>query len=113
MTPVACTVEPKTLSGILLDHINGARRRRLGFRVKRDTRPVARIEHLAHGVFLDMVDERATWTNPGSAEDIEDKTRALKLILKVRCVDENQAIALDRNLHVTLQDVELIARVLV
>src|SRR5207247_3451711 len=58
-SPVASAIHPEALVAIDFNHIDGARRRALGFRIKCHAGPHARIQHELDGVLLDVIDDDA------------------------------------------------------
>ena len=112
--PVAGGVEPDAIVAGGLQHIDGARRRGFGIGIKRDAGPETAVEDVAHGVFLDVVDDHAAGFHAFVGEqEIHDEPRALELVLEVRGVDEDRQVAVEGELDVFLEDRELALRVLV
>ena len=114
MAPVAGAIEPDALRAVYLHHVDGARGRALRLRVERDARPEAGIENDVDRVFLDMVDDDARRIDARIFfQDIDDEPRALPFVLEVRSVDKNHLAVLHRELHMLLENHDLVPAVFV
>jgi hypothetical protein len=112
--PVAGAVHPDALGVAVLQHVDGAVGRAFALGIERDAGPEAVIEHMVDGVLLDVVDDDALGLDLGEVfQRIDDEARAFELVLKVRGVDEHELVVILRDLHMLLEDFQLVAAVFV